>query len=302
MKKKLLVFIFLLENTFSSFAHVYVTVPPSEKIQTDSVSTRSSFCRYVPERKGDFSWENDKIGFRVYSKEVQKKPNAIVSGFDCWLKRVPYLVLDKWYAMNQQGKTYHRDYGEGCDCYGVGESRGCGGSALFIDGQYVTSPYYERYEIIENGPNKCVFKLYYAPIVVGNDSVVEIKTITMEKGNFYFKCEDEFISKRKFSVLAVGIAQHGGKGVVNSSQNGWISYWEPMQDSKMGSAVWCTKKDFLDKNVELDSTDKNANLWLHIKLRKNKVTYYAGFTWLKAGYHSSNELWLNYVKEISETL
>ena len=61
------------------------------------------------------------------------------SGFDAWLKRVDYPIINKWYKENTQGKSYHKDHGEGYDPYKVGSSRGCGGLALWIDGKMVSS-------------------------------------------------------------------------------------------------------------------------------------------------------------------
>ena len=55
-----------------------------------------TFARYVPERIDDFAWENDKIAFRAYGPKARK--GAENSGIDCWLKRVEYPIIDKWYG------------------------------------------------------------------------------------------------------------------------------------------------------------------------------------------------------------
>ena len=271
------------------------------RAMTVADNSDSTFCRFVPERKGDFAWENDRVAFRAYGKPTQKKPHAIVSGFDCFLKRVSYSVINKWYAMNQKGKSYHRDWGEGLDCYYVGASRGCGGSAVFYEGRYYAPEYFERSEVLENNRTRSVFRLYYAPMIIGKDTVREVKTITIEKGNHYFKCEDEWMSSLKLKVLGVGIAQHGGRGTVTGGR-GWMSYWEPMQQSELGLAVWCHRRNDAGKEMEKQGEDKDANLWLHVKMHHNKATYYAGFSWAKAGYHTSNEAWTDYVGSVSKHL
>ena len=68
--------------------------------------TVMAYGRFVPEREDDFTWENDKVAFRIYG------PNSSgigsVSGVDPWFKKVDYPIIDKWYAEHLQGKSYHR--------------------------------------------------------------------------------------------------------------------------------------------------------------------------------------------------
>lgn len=91
----------------------------------------------------DFAWENDKVAFRTYGPACQKlfedgKPGGLISsGIDCWLKRVDYPIIDKWYKKNEAGGSYHVDDGEGLDNYHVGTTRGCGGTAIIEDGKLV---------------------------------------------------------------------------------------------------------------------------------------------------------------------
>ena len=72
-----------------------------------------AYGRFVPEREDDFTWENDKVAFRVYG------PNSSgagpVSGVDPWFKKVDYAIVDKWYAEHFEGQSYHEDNGEGHD-------------------------------------------------------------------------------------------------------------------------------------------------------------------------------------------
>ena len=53
-------------------------------------------CRFVPERLDDFAWENVKIAFRAYGLAARDRTEN--SGIDCWLKRVDYPIIDKWYG------------------------------------------------------------------------------------------------------------------------------------------------------------------------------------------------------------
>lgn len=107
--------------------------------------TRSTHSRLVPERIDDYAWENDLVAFRTYGPEAQRlvdenqKGGTLSSGLDCWLKRVNYPVIDKWYKKYVDGGTYHKDDGEGYDPYHVGASRGCGGIGVWQnDSLYVS--------------------------------------------------------------------------------------------------------------------------------------------------------------------
>src|SRR5205085_8225450 len=97
----------------------------------------STYSRFVPERIDDYAWENDRVAFRTYGPVTQRiveegKPGGTLSsGLDCWLKRVPYPVIDKWYKKSIEGGSYHKDEGEGYDPYHVGLSRGCGGIGVW---------------------------------------------------------------------------------------------------------------------------------------------------------------------------
>ena len=56
---------------------VQVDLPSKEKLALQLQKGKSApvpiktYGRYVPERKDDFAWENDKIAFRMYGKELE---------------------------------------------------------------------------------------------------------------------------------------------------------------------------------------------------------------------------------------
>ena len=104
-----------------------------------------AYAKFIPQRRDDFAWENDKVAFRVYGPAAPLAGHA--SGVDAWLKKVDYSIIDKWYDMHFRGKSYHEDRGEGYDPYHTGISRGVGGSAVWIN----ETPYYghnfTRYKI-----------------------------------------------------------------------------------------------------------------------------------------------------------
>lgn len=69
------------------------------------------YGRYVPERKGDFAWENDKITFRMYGKVLESTPKEMAYGIDVWVKKTDRMVLNERYKRGH----YHDDLGDGMD-------------------------------------------------------------------------------------------------------------------------------------------------------------------------------------------
>ena len=91
--------------------------------------TTKTFGRYVPERKEDFAWENDKIAFRMYGKELEKTPKEMGLGVDVWVKRTERMIINERYKRGE----YHIDHGDGMDYYHVGFSLGAGNMMPYVN-------------------------------------------------------------------------------------------------------------------------------------------------------------------------
>ena len=73
-----------------------------------------TYCRFAPDRKDDFLWENDKAAYRMYGPALEYE--TITCGIDAWGKCVPYPIMDKMLkAYNERGISYHENHGEGGD-------------------------------------------------------------------------------------------------------------------------------------------------------------------------------------------
>ena len=146
------------------------------------------YGRYVPERKDDFAWENEYAAFRMYGPALKGENPS--SGVDLWLKASPELIVDSFYYREHVlGKPYHINYGKGLDCYKVGHTCGCGGLVVLADNKtYVGGPY-DRWEIVEQSPEKFVFRLEYDSLQVGEKVLQESITITAEAGTAMNKAE-----------------------------------------------------------------------------------------------------------------
>ena len=148
--------------------------------QKESVQPKV-FGRFVPERKDDFAWENEYAAFRMYGPAL--RPENPSNGVDLWLKASPELVVDSFYYREHVlGLPYHINYGKGLDCYKVGHTCGCGGLVVLANEQTWIGGAYDRWEILEQTPNRLVFKLEYDSLLVDGHILQETITITTEAG------------------------------------------------------------------------------------------------------------------------
>jgi unsaturated rhamnogalacturonyl hydrolase len=153
----------------------------AEKMIADDKTPRA-YARLVPERKDDMAWENDKVAFRIYGPAL--RAGAEDSGIDVWCKRVSYPILDKWYDADRlQPISYHQDHSEGYDGYHVGDTRGCGGLGLWVDGKLVTSDTYIAAEVFWTRPDVAEFKTVYEyPVRIGGKTVYENRITRLRMG------------------------------------------------------------------------------------------------------------------------
>lgn len=139
------------------------------------------FGRFVPERKDDFAWENEYAAWRMYGPALKAENPS--NGVDLWLKASPELVVDSFYYREHVlGLPYHINYGKGLDCYKVGHTCGAGGLIVLAnDTTYIGGPY-DRWTILEQTPDKFVFRLEYDSLLVAGHILQESITITAEAG------------------------------------------------------------------------------------------------------------------------
>lgn len=263
----------------------------------------AAYACFVPERKDDFAFENDKVAFRIYGPAL--KDSVENSGIDCWLKRVDYPIIDKWYAENAAGKSYHKDHGEGYDPYSVGSSLGCGGLALWVDGKLAQSNVFKNYRIIENGPTRTVFEIDYAWENLEGD-FTETRRFTLALGSQLFKAESQIFSKGQpaQTTVAIGIATHGGKAIVsaNTLQNSvWISGWESIHGAQLGTGAIIPIKNYSSTQIiDSDKSDRSHIALIANTDREGRIAYHAGFAWSKAGEIVHLEDWIQYLSTFSE--
>ncbi len=257
---------------------------------------RRTFGRFVPERMDDFAWENDLVAFRMYGPALAADP--VNSGIDCWLKRVPYPIVDKWYREDQEGKSYHTDHGEGYDPYHVGSSRGCGGLAIWDGDELHPSNVFSSWKVIANGPIRTVFELTYDPWEVNGRTITEVKRVSIDLGHRLTRFESTFRvdGEPEQLLVAIGITTHDGAADWMYDTGGaGIWCWEEIDGSDLGTGAaiypWFTEMFAIDD----DAPDEDHVLGIARTDGEGKITYLAGYAWEREGGITTPEEWEAYL-------
>jgi Domain of unknown function (DUF4861) len=269
------------------------------------------FARFVPERYDDFAWENDRIAHRTYGPTLNTPAaggeRLRGSGIDIWAKRVPYLVVDRWYLKGHD--QFHRDDGEGLDLYSIGGSRGAGGTGIWDGTRLHTSDNFSKYRVLANGPLRAIFELSYAPWDAGSGrQVSETKRITVDAGRNFDTVESTFVFDGDGELtVGIGITQHPDTPVtVQQDKDGTgLSIWEAAKDGGLGIAV------LLSPNAAsagfaaepLGSVGANGNYLVLTQVKSGQpVRYLVGAGWDRSGQFASREQWDAYVGSFAARL
>jgi hypothetical protein len=289
-------------NSTANFKVVFIKA--SEKPSAEDFC----FSRFVPERTDDYTWENNKVAFRVYGPVAQKmieeniKGGTLSSGVDAWLKRVEYPIINKWYKETLVDKTgsYHEDTGEGLDDFHVGVSRGVGGIAVKVDDTYYLSKNYTKWRTITTGPIRTSFYLEYENWDAAGNKISESKIISLDLGSNFSKFTTNIEGS---NTISAGLTLHEKDGeVTGNTENGWVSYWQPHADSELGTAIIADKNTFSDfEKYDVKAKDL-SNAYAHLNVTNNKVVYYAGFGWKKSNQFANKQEWETYLTQFSKQI
>jgi hypothetical protein len=262
-----------------------------------SIPAITTYCRFIPERKDDFGWENDKVAFRMYGPALEYE--TITSGIDAWGKSVSYPIIDKFIKDYVEKKIpYHYDHGEGGDFYKVGNTLGCGGMAPLVDGKVCLPRNFIRWKILANGPIRSVFELTYAPWEAGTLTVGETKRISLDLGSNLSRIECTYNSTADIIPLAAGIILR------ETSDQTWvgaqtIAYWLPTDfiEGNMGCGV------VFGPETKTVTAKADGHLLLTLSVKpQTPVVYYAGSCWDKNKEFDTFTEWQQYLIEFKQRL
>ncbi|MBS1664180.1 MAG: DUF4861 family protein, partial [Bacteroidetes bacterium] len=281
---------------------VQVSINPKSKLSlqlktgTPEPVQPKTFCRYVPERKDDFAWENDKIAFRAYGAALEGTPAENAYGTDVWVKRTSRLVLNERYKRGE----YHVDHGDGMDYYHVGYTLGAGDIAPYAKDSIWYPKNYRRYKILDNGPLRSSFQLEYDQWTANGAKVSVIKTITIDAGSQLHRVEVTYRSDKQspFPAVVGIIKRQGPDASILDDHKRIMSYWEPTEPSDGTTGVGCI---FISP-IERMFTQK-GQLLTQLSITPNiPIVYYRGAAWDKAGAIRSSKEWWSYLSNEQQKL
>ncbi|WP_052732464.1 DUF4861 domain-containing protein [Hymenobacter terrenus] len=277
-------------------------------------SEHTTFSRLVPERIDDYAWENDRVAFRTYGPKAQQltesgsKDGTLTSGMDCWLKRVSYPVIDKWYAGNlKEASYYHKDHGEGYDPYHVGASRGFAGVGVWEGDSLYVSKNFVTYKTLASGPIRTRFELTYAPWNANGRTVTEKKIISLDLGSNLTRFEERLSSDKPLPNLTIGTTLHADpKGVPGEvkgePKQGWFRYWEPIDDSFVGTGIVLMSSQVQGWKDRRTNAKDQSHLLVMTSPSNGALTYYAGFGWTKSNQFKTAAEWDQYLAQYAQRL
>jgi len=286
-----------------------VTLAPKESVKlfirkgaSQQHPVYKTFGRFVPERKDDFAWENDRVAFRMYGPALASENPS--NGVDIWLKKTEKLIVDQFYNDDLNNKkSYHIDHGEGLDCYSVRHTLGAGGIAPFINDTLWVGNHYITQRVLDNGPLRTVFVLTYNNLPVGKKIFSEEITISLDAGSQLNKGVVSFDGDFTDIHVAAGIFLHQDPGNIKTNiATGYSAFAEIATSDAGVPAGRSYIATVIPGGKMTGSLNQQDHLLAIAPYKKgDKFTYYFGGGWSQWGF-ATDEAWFNYVAAFAERL
>lgn len=278
------------------------TLTPSTLLLAQADQEPSAMARIVSERKDDVAWENDLTAYRIYGPPLKNSREKENSGIDAWFKSVPYPVMTKWYRDEIAGRqSYHRDHGEGYDGFKVGDTRGCGGTALWIDDKLVISGVYRTAKILSPGPKEARFVATYR-YETPDGPVDEEKTISISLGERLFESRSVFTRDGKPLAglpVAIGLVTQSPKAKIElKPRDGVMAVWDKVDGHEFGIGAVIPANEVVRMLRQPANAQQEHALGIVKTNAEGVVEFRAGSAWSKGGPVSSQEDWLKLLSSV----
>lgn len=256
--------------------------------------TEYCYSRIVPTRIDDYTWENDRVAFRTYGPAAQAmveegiEGGIISSGIDCWLKKVNYPVINKWYKDSEEkGISFHEDHGEGVDNYHVGISRGAGGLAITTDDQYLVSKNFIAHRTLATGPLRTLFQLDYEDWEGPEGKIKEQKTISLDYGNNLMKIE---VALEGTDKISAGISLQENNGTIIDKSN-LLIYKQNHFGSTLSNVILVPQMYHEGHHVYNPGLTDQNHVFLDFNVLDQSLVYYVGFYWSESQQFADHQAW-----------
>lgn len=254
-------------------------------------------ARPVPERADDFIFENDYVCYRAYGEALEGNPTS--PGLDLWVKTPGALVADQRYKDElENGKSYHKDWGNGKDCYKVAVSLGAGASSPLVAGQIIyPATNYRSSEILSQSPDRVSFVLHYPAWDVDGHQVTLDRKITVEAGTYFCMAEDTYNGDFEALTIAAGIFTHEVEESIIEADR--LAIWEHASDTSVEPEDGMIGVGIIfPEETQIVPVEANVPHIVGIKNVKpgETVTYWFGSCWTKGDIKTASD-WFDLVKE-----
>lgn len=254
---------------------------PAGQINTDF--TKSPLPPFLTEGP---SWENDKVGFRLYFDQR--------NGKDIWGKTTTAMVLDT--VGMKPGSSYHEKASWGMDVLKVGASLGSGSLALSVPWQGKDTLVRLGginmgkviFECFADGPLIGILRFTYPEwkVLPGLPPVGLTEEIKIWAGQFFFHSTVSVQNAPAGSSLVTGIVNlKSSKAEFLAEGNAKILYTYGKQsenNDELGMAIMLNKSDYLSHSVTSNTSGDIRNTHIvHLPVRNSpSFKFFAG--WVKS--------------------
>lgn len=243
--------------------------------------------------------ENDKVAFRAFFD--------VRNGKDIYGKTVDTPVLEQVGV----GASWHELQPWGMDVFHTGASLGAGGLAVAENGKIyrLGDADTATYEALYKGALGAAFRLRFSGWDVATKKESGTETVSMTKGNFYYKNEIA-LNLNSFQHLLAGIANFGIANVVYKKHNATfssISTYGPQAEgtnTNLGVAILFPSADYVHHRTADSSSSIPNTSYVELKpSTQNKKTIYFFAGWEKTDARfSTGEGFRQYLQESAERL
>jgi len=286
-----------------------VTLAPGESVEVSIKEgvpklqpVAKTFGRFVPERKDDFAWENDRVAFRMYGPALASDNPS--NGVDIWMKKTEKLIVDQFYNDDlKNGKSYHVDHGEGLDCYKVGHALGAGGIAPFVNDTLWVGNHYITQKVLDNGPLRTTFRLTYNNLPVGRKTFSKDLTVSLDAGSQLNRGVVSFDGDFTAMKVAAGIFLHQDPGNIKTDIAAGFNAFGETATSDAGVPAGRNYVATVIPDGKMTGSLKQQNHILAIApyAKGDKFTYYFGGGWSQWGF-PTDEAWFDHVANFAVKL
>ncbi len=215
------------------------------------------------------TWENDKVGFRMYFDPR--------NGKDIFGKTSEKMLLQE---VGLPGGDYHKKAEWGMDILKVGSSLGAGAVALVVKSKkgqdslirLGTNVEQTSYQLIADGPVRSVFKLSYKNWRVSPTAAYQVsEQISITAGKFFYESNVSLAGVGKPSLAAGIVNLHNTKKhlTYNSESYHYLATHDKQSENNdvLGMAIVCNKAAFEADGETPKSGDKKILSTNYVKLK-----------------------------------